>query len=422
MPLRRRNQKGRGQPDDGRPRLGPRMEALKHRKRIHLVKQTSVAMAVGAVALIVISLVVWNAADGGDDDRRRRKRVVAPAEDPVNATLFIGTREKTSEMLWLTLVTHDAENKRGAVIYIPAHTAVEVPGRGLQSLVEAHSSGGIPLLLITTENLLGIDLDHHVELSDNDARILVGRTGTMSVNVPAEVSVRLGSSAARVVFDAGQQRLPSDLLVQLLYTKGLEGDDEELGGRHLAFWDALFDTYEETPARLVSAFDRAGPALSESDTEPAEIAAQIGELARLPSHDRSLSLLPVEQVSVGSTALYATTPEELVAFLEDTVGEAGPPRDEIEVEVRNGNGRPGIGEAVAERLIGHGFKVVISGNAPHFDYEKTLIITYEDSDRADAIAEQARSLIGLGEVQMSANEQGIVDLTIVVGKDFLRTL
>jgi hypothetical protein len=269
---------------------------------------------------------------------------------------------------------------------------------------------------------LGIDIDQHVELSDNAAKILVGRTGTMSVDVPREVTVKLGASAARVVFEAGPQRLPSDLLVQLLYTVGLEGDDEELGGRHLAFWDALFETYEETPNRLVTAFEGAGPALSDSDTEPAEIAAQIGDIVRLEGDDRSIALLPVQQVSVGGSELYATAEEELLAFLEATVGDARAPADEIEVQVLNGNGRPGIGQAVADRLIGHGFKVVISSNARHFDYDETLIITYEDSDEADAIAEQARSLIGLGEVQMSANQQGIVDLTIVVGKDFLRTL
>jgi hypothetical protein len=422
MPLKRRSGEDRRQRDEGQPTLGPRMEALKRRKRISLVKETSVAMSVAAVLLLVVGLVVWNAAGDANDERRDRPRATGPAEDPINATLFVGTREKNSEMVWLTLVTHDAEGDRGSVIYIPAHTAVEVPGRGLQSLADAHSSGGIPLLLISAENLLGIDIDHHVELSDNAAKILVGRTGTMSVNVPEEVTVKLGASAARVVFDPGPQRLPSDLLVQLLYTVGLEGDDEELGGRHLAFWDALFDTYEETPKKLVSAFEHAGSALGESNTEPAEIAAQIGDIVRLPGHDRSIALLPVQQVSVGGSELYATTEKELVAFLDDTVGEASAPIDEIEVQVLNGNGRPGIGQAVADRLIGHGFKVVISSNARHFDYDETLIITYEDSDHADAIAEQARSLIGMGEVQISANQQGIVDLTIVVGKDFLRTL
>jgi LytR cell envelope-related transcriptional attenuator len=135
-----------------------------------------------------------------------------------------------------------------------------------------------------------------------------------------------------------------------------------------------------------------------------------------------MALLPVEQVSVGGSELYATSADELTAFLSDVVGRAGAPKDEIEVQVLNGNGQPGIGQELADRLIGHGFKVVISSNARNFNYDKTLIIQYDDTERGDRIAEQARSLIGLGEVQISENQQGIVDLTIVVGKDFLRTL
>ena len=76
---------------------------------------------------------------------------------------------------------------------------------------------------------------------------------------------------------------------------------------------------------------------------------------------------------------------------------------------------------VAERLVGEGFRVILSGNAPRLDYERTLVITYDGSAAGRALAEQARDLLGVGEVRVSRQEQGIVDLTIVVGKDFLRT-
>jgi hypothetical protein len=87
----------------------------------------------------------------------------------------------------------------------------------------------------------------------------------------------------------------------------------------------------------------------------------------------------------------------------------------------NGNGVPGIGQEVSERLIGAGFRVVLTGNARRLNYRKTLVITYDSSPEGQALAERARDLIGVGEVQVSAQQQGIVDLTIVIGKDFLRT-
>lgn len=407
--------------EDTEPKVGPRVQALKHRKRVRLVKETSVAMVVGAVMLLLITGLIWNAADNARDRDGEEEKRAAPAGDPVTATLFVGTREKTEEVVWLTLVTTNTEDGQGSVIYIPAHTAAEVAGRGLQSMSDAYSSAGMATLIKTTENLLGIGIDHHVEISDNAAHVLMEGAAPLSVDVPHEVSVKLGQKSARVIFDEGQQRLPAEFLVQLLYTVGLESDDEELGARHLAFWDALFESVEEEPAKLQAAFRSAGQSLV-TDAEPDVIAAQMREVASLDGVDRTLVLLPVQQVSVGGSEMYATDRDELVAFLEDTIGRAGKPPEQIEVQVLNGNGRPGVGEEVAERLIGHGFRVVLSSNAPNFDYEKTLIITYEDSEEGDAIAEEAKRLIGLGRVQVSAQSQGIVDLTIVVGKDFLRTL
>ena len=410
-----------GRRENTEPKVGPRVQALKHRKRVRLVKETSVAMVVGAVMLLIITGLIWNAADNARDRDQGDEREAAPVADPVTATLLVGTREKTEEVVWMTLITTNSKDGKGSVIYIPAHTAAEVAGRGLQSMSDAYNSAGMATLVKTTENLLGIGIDHSVELSDNTAQILMEEAGPLSVDVPAEVSVKLGRSSARVIFEEGQQRLPAEFLVQLLYVVGMESDDEELGSRHLAFWDSLLEAYTDKPAQLQGAFEAAGGSL-ETDAEPGKIAEQMRDLVALDGVDRSIVLLPVQQVSVGGSEMYATEQDEIVAFLEDTIGEAGKPPDQIEVQVLNGNGRPGVGEKVAERLIGHGFRVVLSSNAPNFDYDKTLIITYEDSEEGDAIAAEARRLIGLGEVQVSAQSQGIVDLTIVVGKDFLRTL
>jgi ABC-type uncharacterized transport system substrate-binding protein len=47
-------------------------------------------------------------------------------------------------------------------------------------------------------------------------------------------------------------------------------------------------------------------------------------------------------------------------------------------------------------------------------------VSYDQSDAGLQTAERAQRLLGVGEVQVSSQGQGIVDLTIVVGKDFLR--
>jgi anionic cell wall polymer biosynthesis LytR-Cps2A-Psr (LCP) family protein len=320
----------------------------------------------------------------------------------------------------MNLLFFDREEKRGAVVYIPAHSAVEVPGRGLQAVGDSLSSGGVPLLLLSTETLLGIPVDHYVELSNTDARLLFDQTGPVTVDVPEEVRVEAGPNQARVIFDKGLQRLPSSLLAQLLYTVGLDDNDVGLGNRHLAFWASLFTQFEENPAALGQAVDAAGSALEESDLSSEDLAAVFDQIASLDQQDRTVTTLPVTPVSVGGSELFQSDSDEIETFMSDTLGVDLAGTDDVRVQILNGNGEPGIGQEVAEKLVPGGFRVVLTGNAPRLDYRKTLVITYDSSSEGTALAERAQELLGVGKVQVSAQPQGIVDLTIVVGKDFLR--
>ena len=399
---------------------GSRSEALRSRRaRARKRRFTSGGIAAVVAALLAAGGVAY-LATGDEEPEAPAPSPTTVDEDPVTSTLIFGTRESGGPAVWLTLLAYDKNTGSGSVIYIPAHAAVEVPGRGLQGVGEALESGGPPLLLVSTENLLGIDIDNYLELSDRDARALFEATGPLSVDVPAEVKVAVGQDRARLIFDEGLQRLGPTFLVQLLYIRGLESDDVEFGSRHLAFWDGLFDAFASDPENLASAVRAAGGAFVESDTDVANHARLFATLTGLEVADRTITTLPVQQVSVGGSELYAVDPTEVAALMEDLLSSATGPRDEIKVQVLNGNGVPGIGQEVAAKLIGAGFRVVLTGNARRLNYATTLIITYDSSAEGQALAERARKLIGVGEVQVSEQSQGIVDLTIVIGKDFLR--
>ncbi len=358
--------------------------------------------------------------DDGEPEAEPQPTLEASVEDKIDTTLIIGTKEKLGEeAVWLNLLSLDGNTGRASVLYIPAHTATEVPGRGLMGVGESLASGGVPLLLVTTENLLGVQIDRYVELSDSDALVLFEETGPLTVDVPLEVSVPAGDNQTRLLFDVGEQLLPSKFLKQLLFTVGAEGDETELGSRHLAFWESVFDEFADNPGALGQAVDEAGTALAESDVEPGELADFLESLMKAPAGDRRLTTLPVTQVSVGGDELYDIDTEDLADFMEDTLGSRPSLGQEVRVQILNGNGVPGIGEEVAEKLSQENFRVLLSGNARSLDYEETLIVTYDSSERGIRIAERAQALLGVGEVQVSAQGQGIVDLTIVVGKDFV---
>ncbi len=412
-----------GADDEGPSRRREAQRDLRRRKRRTFLTRGAAVLGV----VVVTAGLGWGVyalfSGGGDDDTVASGEGTAPAgRDSVKTMLLFGTLEKKAHPIaeWMTLLSYDEKNERGAIVYMPAHAAAEVPGRGLMGAGEALSSGGVPLLLVTTENLLGIEIDSYLELSDSDARILFDETGPISVEVPTEVQVKAGPNKAQVLFSEGPQQLSSLFLRKLLYLVGLDGDEAELGSRHLAFWDGLFTQFEEDPAALEAAVRRAEGAVGESDLSVQEVASFLGSFAALDEDDRRLASIPATQVSVGGDELYEIDHAEVMAFLEDTVGTEPLNSGEVRVQVLNGNGVPGIGEEVAEQLSGEDFRVILSGNARRLNYKKTLIVTYDATGRGQRMAERARELLGVGEVQVSAQGQGIVDLTIVVGKDFVR--
>jgi polyisoprenyl-teichoic acid--peptidoglycan teichoic acid transferase len=391
-------------------------------------RKLSIAGA-GTVALIaVIALAGWLLSSRNEGDETQSgvaagDSVSASSAGPVTTLLF-GTGQGDSgatEAVWLTLLTADPGEKRGSIVYIPAHTAVDVPGRGLQGVGESYRSGGVPLLLLSVENLLGIDIDRYAELSYEDAQALFGATGGLTVDLPGEVRVAAGNDRTRLVFVEGPQDLNAEMQAKLLYTTGIDGDDIDVGGRHLAFWDALLDRFESDPASFGDAVAKSGPALAQSNAGVEEHAALFEELAAFGSGDLTLAQLPVRPISAGDSELYAADEAELAGFVRDTVGIPPSTDGEARVQILNGNGVPGIGQQVARELVGHGFRVLLTGNARALTYRKTLIVTYDETAAGRDLAQRARDLLGVGQVQVSAQQQGIVDLTIVVGKDFLRT-
>ncbi|MDQ3940267.1 MAG: LCP family protein, partial [Actinomycetota bacterium] len=411
IPPRRRRRRRR-RTGDGRPRKG---------RAKKIVAGTIAALVVGS-ATVGITTVLDRAATEEDHEPTAAPAVVGGVgTEGTITTLLYGTREEAPELgaVWITLLSVDPRRDRAAVIYVPAHTAVEVPGRGLLPLGQSVVSGGPALLLVSAENLLGVPIDRYIELSDSDSRVLFEATGPLTVDVPAEVRVPAGPDQARLIFVDGPQELSAPFLERLLYTRGLDTDDVEFGTRLLAFWDALLDNFADDQESLGDAIRSAGPALL-SDASLQENVAFFEAMTRVPDNDIVITAIPVRAISAGDSELYGTEPDELAQLLSSTVGSRAEKADEVRVQILNGNGEPGIGQEVAERLVGEGFRIILSGNAQSLDYETTLIVTYDSSARGQALADRARELLGVGEVQVSAQQQGIVDLTIVVGKDFLR--
>jgi len=125
----------------------------------------------------------------------------------------------------------------------------------------------------------------------------------------------------------------------------------------------------------------------------------------------AVAMLPAEEVASG---VFESSPEAVSAALVEAFG--GPAEEAVPVIVLNGNGIPGIGELVAEKILPGGFRVAVSENASTFDHDETLVVVGSSND-VD-LAERVRDLLGVGSVSVSVGS-GIAPVTVVVGKDFI---
>jgi polyisoprenyl-teichoic acid--peptidoglycan teichoic acid transferase len=407
----------------GRRSAGPRTSALSKRRRTFRKRSFAgggAVLIVGVLLVAVVAIVAGTKAvvDRSTDEPRDRASAAAP-HDPTTY-LIVGTDSSDvgPEARWMTLISVDGTGERASIAYLPAHTAYEVPGQGLQGIGEALGTGGISLVSVSLENMLGVPIDHFIELSATDAEALFEQTGDLTVNVPEEVRVSAGADTAQVLFDPGEQVLPPRFQVDLLYEVGLDSDETELGARHLAFWQSFVETHTSDPQALGAALSGASESLDSSDVSSDEQVSFFTDLMSVPPAEVAIASLPVDEEVVGATDLYSIDDEDIRSFVADTFG-ALPDVAEVRVQILDGSGEPGVAQAVAERLVGEGFKIVLSGDADRQNYADTHVVTYESTPEAQAAGERARELLGTGDLQVSVQQQGIVDLTIVVGKDFI---
>lgn len=73
---------------------------------------------------------------------------------------------------------------------------------------------------------------------------------------------------------------------------------------------------------------------------------------------------------------------------------------------------------MARLLVPSGFRLVSSLNAPKFNVERTRIVAASEEFVDEA--ELAQRLLGVGDVYVVDQASLVADMSIVVGKDFLK--
>jgi polyisoprenyl-teichoic acid--peptidoglycan teichoic acid transferase len=317
------------------------------------------------------------------------------------------------------------DDERATLLLIPSSTIADIPGHGVERVGRAFSYGRGPLVGATIDNLLGVAFGATVSISEQGWASIVNRVGGLTVDLPERLVARDPDGSGQVRFAAGEQHLDGVRVAELLGFR-VTGETEL---NHLArvrrVFDSLLASLAEDPGRLDDVFADGAPMI---DTAvPLEHVRRLVERAAAAkaAGELDMLILPVSPLAAGDGASYRLDRERADALVAERFPDAVPADATMasrRLQILNGNGTPGIGQEIAERVLPAGFRVVLTDNADHFRHDTTRVIVHSDHDAQIDAARELVRLIGVGTVEISRTPQSVVDFTIVVGHDFLEVV
>lgn len=377
-------------------RRGGRAAQRRQRRRQKRIRTFGVVAAV-AVVLGVLAAVVGSG--GGKGNGQGTGTTGAPpvvTAPPVLVALKDGAGKATS-----LFVLAPAKGGGGTVVLIPPGTMTEVVSLGLEPVSQSLDIGGPSRLQATVENLLGVAMAGTAVVDDAGLAALLGPVGPISVDVPERVEDVDTIGRVNVLYEAGPVSVAPADAGRFLSAKGRSTDLSRLA-RHQKFVEAWIGAVHRRP-----------------DTSPTQPVALAKAFDALVAGSVRTRVLPVEAFGTAAVEgeLYKVDDAELAKLVAEAFPSAAgtPAGPRPRVQILNGTGAIGLADAVRDKL-GAAFDVRLTGNAATFDHAGTEVVYYDRKQQATA--KRVRDALGLGTLVLSRNPLDVVDVTIIVGKDF----
>lgn len=137
--------------------------------------------------------------------------------DAVNITgianiMLIYTNNQ-NELISLSLLNCDMNNKKIGLLQIPADDFLEINGVS-QSLKNVLSKSGVDALKTAVSEYADLSVDRYIKVKDSELKKIIAKTGDVTVNVPSAVNYK--GNEFSLLLDAGNQSLTADMFCKYL--------------------------------------------------------------------------------------------------------------------------------------------------------------------------------------------------------------
>ena len=310
---------------------------------------------------------------------------------------------------------------RSSVLMVPVRLMVDVPGIGSQPLAEAVDLPRPDLAAKAISDLVSLRVDATWTLPETALARLVDAVGGVTVDVDREVLHTRDDGSTVVVVPEGSQHLDGAAAAAFA-TWAADGEpDQTRSARLKKVFQAVLAQLPGEPDAVAKLADGLG------STTPTDFAlAQLlaGMHADATAGQVDYDVLPTrvletggaqEALTVDAKAAAATVERLFPAAVRVSAGAR-----QTRVLVENGVGTAGLGEKARDKLVAAGFAFVAGGNAPQLGVASTVVVVRDATPASRATGAQVAEALGVGTdaVRISAREQTVADVVVILGADF----
>ena len=161
-----------------------RMEKHIVEKKNSMAKRVLIIVGIWIAVLAVASASYYWFSGGFSDKTKQMGSIVTP-QNKINI-MVMGVDERSDDVGrsdTLFVVTVDTKTKEVAMLSIPRDTRVKIPGKSWDKINHAYAFGGEKLSQQAVESLLGIKIDHHIEINIAGFKKIIDAIGGVTIDV-----------------------------------------------------------------------------------------------------------------------------------------------------------------------------------------------------------------------------------------------
>lgn len=327
----------------------------------------------------------------------------------------------------MLLVRFNPENRKLTLLSIPRDTRTNVDGYGITKINAANQWGGPALSAKATSELLGgVPIDRYIRVNVIAVEKLIDALGGVTVYVPKDIKYRDDSQHLYINLKAGKQKLNGDQALQLLRFRYDENGDIGRIQRQQMVMRALMEQ-ALNPATIARLPKILSIIQSHIDTNLSveELAALVGFAARTNRASAQMLMVPGDFSAPGQYDASYWLPnygriDKMVAqyFATDSAHQQASNPADVRVAIQDSTGQTQAVDRLVDALSRAGYTNVSVDRVWPEPLAQTRIVVQQGTG---ADAEAIQQSLGVGEVRTESTGSLRSDITIQLGRDWLKT-